>query len=471
MIKEGFWWLMKIVTVSVIIELGGYDRSAWADTYPVCVSQLETEVDQVIERPEWSRSRWGILVRTLDGSETIYNLEGDKYFLPASNLKLLTTAAALEELGSEFAIATPVYLVGEAPRLESLTIVGSGDPSLTSDRLRQLARELKRQGIDSIEELIVTDDYLKDSGINLTWEISDLYFYYAAGVNSLILDENSVTLTVIPQDLRGKPQLQWSDPNVFKQWRINNQVLAVANQEDTNINLNGLWGNSELIIEGEIPNDSQPLVYELAIPNPSNYFLDSFYRILLVEQIQVGKKTLTDIPPENLTTAFTQLLSPPLEQLILKINHESNNLYAEAIAKILVQESGKTTEEILAALGVDPSNYRLADASGLSRHNLVAPEALVQTLTLIAQSPQGQVYRDSLPQPGEGTLKHRLPNLDLQAKTGYLTGVASLSGYLQPRDYEPLVFSIIINQSDQSGKSLQGAIDEIVLLLSHLHRC
>jgi D-alanyl-D-alanine carboxypeptidase/D-alanyl-D-alanine-endopeptidase (penicillin-binding protein 4) len=100
MIKEGFWWLIKIVTVSVIIQLGGYDKSAQADTYPVCVSQLEEEVNQVIERPEWRRSRWGILVRTLDESETLYNLEGDKYFLPASNLKLLTTAAALEVTGS-----------------------------------------------------------------------------------------------------------------------------------------------------------------------------------------------------------------------------------------------------------------------------------------------------------------------------------------------------------------------------------
>jgi D-alanyl-D-alanine carboxypeptidase/D-alanyl-D-alanine-endopeptidase (penicillin-binding protein 4) len=89
----------------------------------------------------------------------------------------------------------------------------------------------------------------------------------------------------------------------------------------------------------------------------------------------------------------------------------------------------------------------------------------------MTQSSQGQVYRDSLPQPGEGTLKQRFPNLDLQAKTGYLTGVASLSGYLQPTDYDPLVFSIIINQSEQSGKDLQGAMDEIILLLSRLHRC
>jgi len=169
---------MKIVTVSVIIQLGGYDRSAKADTYPICVSQLEAEVNQVIDRPEWRRSRWGILVRTLDESETIYNLEGDKYFLPASSLKLLTTAAALEELGSEFAIATPIYILGETPRLESLIVIGSGDPSLTSDRLRQLARELKGQGIDYIEELIVIDNHLNDFGINPTWEISDLYFYY-----------------------------------------------------------------------------------------------------------------------------------------------------------------------------------------------------------------------------------------------------------------------------------------------------
>ncbi|TVQ43729.1 MAG: D-alanyl-D-alanine carboxypeptidase/D-alanyl-D-alanine-endopeptidase [Gloeocapsa sp. DLM2.Bin57] len=465
--KKCCWW-GKIIALGVIIPWLNSGSSVQAESEFVCVSNLEKEVQEIIHRPEWNRSRWGILVRTLDGEETIYNLEGEKYFLPASSLKLLTTAAAIQGLGSDFRIATPVYVTGSAPRLERLVIVGKGDPSLTSDHLRGLARELKQQGINHINELILVDNYFNDSEINPTWEWSDLYFYYAVGVNSLILDENRVILTIIPQEVGETAQLQWSNPNTFKQWRVDNQVLSVTDQDRARISLDGLWAKSELRIEGEISTESQPLVYYLAIANPSNYFLESLSRILLVENIQVSHKTLTSDSVENLGTRFTELLSPPLETLIVKVNQESNNLYAEAIAKILQQESTQTLQEILTELGVESSSYQMADASGLSRHNLVSPEALVQVLTLMAQL---SVYRESLPQPGQGTLRHRLADQQLQAKTGYLSGVSSLSGYLTPKDYQPIVFSIMINQSEQSGRALQEAIDEIIILLSRLRRC
>ncbi|WP_267871724.1 D-alanyl-D-alanine carboxypeptidase/D-alanyl-D-alanine-endopeptidase [Nostoc sp. CHAB 5715] len=130
----------------------------------------------------------------------------------------------------------------------------------------------------------------------------------------------------------------------------------------------------------------------------------------------------------------------------------------------------------LTQLGVDPANYILVDGSGLSRRNLVTPEALVQTLRGIARTPTAYIYRASLPVAGKsGTLKGRFQDTPaegiVQAKTGTLTGVVSLSGYMNAPKYEPLVFSILVNQSEQPATVVRQAIDEIVVLLTQLQRC
>jgi D-alanyl-D-alanine carboxypeptidase/D-alanyl-D-alanine-endopeptidase (penicillin-binding protein 4) len=176
--------------------------------------------------------------------------------------------------------------------------------------------------------------------------------------------------------------------------------------------------------------------------------------------------------------------SSPLSALLVETNQESNNLYAEVLLRTLgAGGSGDTTEqglkkitETLTALGVNSQSYVLVDGSGLSRQNLVSPEAIAQTLKLMAQTPQAAIYRASLPTAGvNGTLGGRFLNTTaqghLQAKTGTLTAVSALSGYLDVPSYQPLVFSILLNQSDQSPTLQRQAIDEIILLLTRLHPC
>jgi D-alanyl-D-alanine carboxypeptidase/D-alanyl-D-alanine-endopeptidase (penicillin-binding protein 4) len=182
--------------------------------------------------------------------------------------------------------------------------------------------------------------------------------------------------------------------------------------------------------------------------------------------------------------------SPPIGALINETNQQSNNVYAE----VLLRSIGRThpqhytsTEETsmlgislvkqrLTELGVDPQAYYLRDGSGLSRHNLVAPSAFVQILSAMAKLPEGQLYRDSLPVAGiSGSLKNRLKGTIAQgivsAKTGSMSGVVSLSGYINPPKYSPLVFSIILNQHDRSTSSMAKIIDEVVVLLARLKQC
>ena len=134
---------------------------------------------------------------------------------------------------------------------------------------------------------------------------------------------------------------------------------------------------------------------------------------------------------------------------------------------------GEAIRKILADLGVDSATVRLADGSGLSRHNLVTPAAMAQTLQAMAVHPKADVYLNSLAVAGvSGTLSNRLGETVLegrvQGKSGALTGNVSLSGYLQPPNYEPLVFTILINHSDQHASILRDHIDQILLLISQL---
>jgi D-alanyl-D-alanine carboxypeptidase/D-alanyl-D-alanine-endopeptidase (penicillin-binding protein 4) len=243
-------------------------------------------------------------------------------------------------------------------------------------------------------------------------------------------------------------------------------------------------GQPLLQIKGQLGVDAEPEVIGLPVLNPGEYFLQHFRNVLVAEGISVERATLESNRGVAGAQELAKIESPPLAILLVETNQESNNLYAEVLLRSLGTGASRDSTELglkklketLTALGVDPQSYSLADGSGLSRQNLVSPEALVQTLKRMAQTPQATVYRASLPTAGaNGTLGRRFLNTaaqgNLQAKTGTLTGVSALSGYLDVPGYQPLVFSIMVNQSDQSPTTQRQAIDEIVLLLTRLRSC
>ena len=438
----------------------------------LCRSNLEEEINAIIQQTELRRSRWGILIQTLNSQETIYGLEPESYFLPASNAKLFTTAAALLKFGSQWQISTPVYATGTAPHLTSLYVVGRGDPSITTTQLEALVEELKAKGITKIDRLIVEDSYFPEGGINPTWEWEDLHYYWGTSVNSLILNENAVILTILPTELGETVKLQWSDSLAAKQWQIENKAVTAAEETPYNVTIHPNFTQPLLEIEGELAIDSKPDIWALSVPDPGRYFLNSFRRQLLQAGIEVSSAKLIKNESNHWETELTAIESPALAELLDKTNQESNNLYAESLFQLVGGAEG--VKEVLTELGVDPGTYHLADGSGLSRRHLISPEAIVSTLSLMAATAEAEIYRASLPIAGEsGTLKSRFLNTtvagNLRAKTGTLTGVSALSGYLEIPGQEPLVLSILVNQSEQSVRNLRKAIDNFVVLLSRLN--
>ncbi|NJL84192.1 MAG: D-alanyl-D-alanine carboxypeptidase/D-alanyl-D-alanine-endopeptidase [Chloroflexaceae bacterium] len=434
----GLTGLLLAAIAGILATPIGVQSTTPARADSLCPADLDRAIALITSRPELARSRWGILVQAIDGETPLLARQAEQYFTAASSVKLLTTAAALQKLGADYRIRTSVYGVGSLPNLRSLQVVGRGDPSLTTAQLQALVTGLKEQGVRKIEELVIYSGYLVGSSLNPTWEWEDIYASYATSVNSLILNGNSVTLTLSPTQPGRSPQLSWSDPLAARQWQVINGATTTAPGSPAQIELRGELGQPVLKITGELPADGEPEVWNLAIRDPDRYFLDTLRQLLTTAGIDVNRDRLVNAEPA-LGQELGAIASPPLPVLMADTNGDSNNLYAEALLKQLGAPQGNngldTLSQTLTELGVNPESYRLADGSGLSRHSSVAPQALVQTLRLMAQSPQAQLYRDSLAVAGEtGTLTNRFRNTplqgQLQGKTGTLNGVVALSGYL-----------------------------------------
>ncbi|HIK03587.1 MAG TPA: D-alanyl-D-alanine carboxypeptidase/D-alanyl-D-alanine-endopeptidase [Trichormus sp. M33_DOE_039] len=487
--------MSKQVTFSLVLLLVGSHLSVTQQTVKaqtpftptntrksICPAQITTAIDAVVNRPLFNRSRWGIVVKPLSSVQTLYSRDAQKYFIPASNTKLLTTAAALQQLGANFRFRTSIY----QNRNGVFTIVGRGDPSLSDTQLKTLAQQLKQKGITQIQQLIADNSYLQGDIVNSTWQWEDVQSDYGAPVNSFILNQNIFGLELRPQAVGKTPQLAWNDNNESRQWLVINRSVTVAEKQPSYINVNRDLTGKVLRIEGQLAANSAPYTIDLPVVDPDYHFLRRFRTALTTEKITLGQTLVSQ--SGNYPQELASVQSPPLSELVMETNQNSNNLYAEALLLALAGQQPKqqnqnstnlgvqALKKSLTQLGVDPTGYQLVDASGLSRRNLITPEALVQTLQGMAKTPVANVYRASLPVAGKsGTLTTRLLNTPaegiVQAKTGTLSGAISLSGYINSPQYEPMVFSIMVNQSEQPASVLRQGIDEIVVLLAQLQRC
>ena len=385
----------------------------------VCPAQLKSRLDRIALRVP---GQWSVLVQnqaTSGQRQNLYANNPSTLLTPASNNKVFTTAAALVKLGGQYQLRTPVLGNTIGPELATMRVVGQGDPSFSTTQLRTLTQQLKQKGIRRVNLLIGDDTVFRGEPYNPFWSTRHRGEGYAAPVNSLLVNENNI--------------------------------------------------------------------YDSSVPNPGNYFVGEFRKILTASGIQVIQSTLVKRTPASPSEIeLAAVLSPPLSQLINETNQNSNNVYAEALLKTLGRLQEPTTldtsasgvnavRQILSGLDVNPNRYSMVDGSGLAERDRASAEAFVQTLQAMALQPEAQTFRRSLAVAGRsGTLSNRMGNTSaagiVSAKTGTLQGAVGLSGYINPPNYVPLVFSIIIN-SDDSPSTLRGAIDEMVVLLSRLRNC
>ncbi|MGD1948816.1 MAG: D-alanyl-D-alanine carboxypeptidase/D-alanyl-D-alanine-endopeptidase [Leptolyngbyaceae cyanobacterium] len=440
-----------------------------------CRADLSQRLDALAAQPSLRKARLGILVETQSG-QVIYSRDADRYFVPASNVKLLTTAAALSSLGPNFTIRTSVY--GQQDDSTTLQVVGRGDPTFNDSQLNALASQLQTQGTSTVDNLLGNDRYFAGPIVNPNWEWEDVQAGYGAPANSLIINANELGLTLYPQAVGQPLRVEWDDPALQQQWQIENFSRSVSADQPEYLDIGRDLSRPILRIYGQLISGAASDTASVAVPNPADYFIDRFRQALGRQGITVSQSGLTDTAPNG--PELAAVTSPPLAQWMVRTNRSSKNIYAEAMLKSLGASSSedataagiKAVEIILQRAGVDPALYKIVDGSGLSRHNLATPEAFVDTLQAMDRSPQAAVYLNSLAVAGSsGTLRNRLGDVRFMGKTGAVSHNASLSGYLDPANHPPLVLSILINNLDQRGSILRRTIDDIVNMIAQLEPC
>ena len=455
----------------------------------LCQPELAQRVSAIAARPTLTRAHLGLLVET-QGSTTnerqvILEHNIDKWFVPASTLKLLTTAAALQQLGPDFQIQTSVYLQQQAQQT-SLLVIGRGDPTFGDEQLQDLAQQVAQHGVQQVDRLWGYDSYFSGRAVHPNWEWEDVLAGYGASANGLILNQNALGVTLYPTEIGQPLRVEWADSTQANHRQINNTSLTVAPVAPLTADIGRDWSQPILHVFGNLSADAGPDPFAIAITQPGNHFIEQLDQRLGQTGIAVTSAGLTSTLPSLDLPEIATVLSPPLSQWLPTINQNSNNLYAEALLRSLgtaaEQETDATeagteaVKEILSDLGIEPDSYQMVDGSGLSRHNLITPRTLVDTLQTMAYSSHSGMYRDSLAVAGQaGTLRRRFRNTPvqgrLQGKTGYVSNNESLAGYLQPLEHPPLVFSIFLNNADLSATAMREVIDEIMLNIVQLKEC
>ncbi len=470
--------------------------------------ELQAKIRSILLRPELRRGQVGVKVVSLDSGKTMFEENAEKYFMPASNMKIFTVGTALVRLTPDFRFSTTVYAASK-PDADGvikgdLTIYGRGDPSLAAafnngDYLKcfnDLADKIVQAGVKRVEGGLVGDEsYFTDGPIPAGWEWDDLQWYYGAEVSSLTANDNSIDVTAKPGASVGaiaNVTLGPAVPGVT----LRNRVFTTAAGIKRDLGVFRPLGQNIFEVTGSIPiNDEGKLanVGSVAITRPAEAFVKMLRQVLEQKGVTVTGATRSIDAKERAPMAaasstawveITKLESPPLSVIAANTLKPSQNLYTELILRAMGETIGDKTkgkknsfqlgvgvvDNFIKQAGVADGSVLMSDASGLSRHDLITPAAVVQFHTYMSRHQYGNIWRDAMPIGGvDGTLKNRLKNPatmnNVRAKTGTLDQVSALSGYLTTASGEKLAFSIMTNAIPSSSLR-QNTIDEIVLLLA-----
>lgn len=485
--------------------------AAHAQPDPPSTDRLAALIDSTLDHPDFDGSHWGVAVMNLRADSVLYARHPDRRFVPASNAKLFTTAAALEQLGPDFRYQTDLLADGtidEGILQGRLIIRGAGDPTLggyaqrddPTAIFRAWADSLRTAGITRITGNIVgDDDIFTDTPLGHGWSWDDTPYAYAAELSGLAFNQNKVDITLEGQRVGNPARVHW-EPHNTRYVNIVNRATTIERGRDIDEEYERPLGTNRLVLHSEVP-VGRVEEEELAIHNPTQYAAHVFKEILALEDIDVAGQPVDidslDAPLSYNESAPLQRVarysSPPLEAIVQSLNRESLNLYAEHVLRTLGVEHPVDDPEddatqpgsaemgieaamrTFAAARIDTSRIQLADGSGLSRHNLLTPRAIVALLQYMWQHPDPDVagaFHAALAVGGQnGTLEYRYQDGarargQVRAKTGTLSNVSVLSGYITTAAGTPLAFSILCNQHLTKTRNVHRAQDRIVNALA-----
>lgn len=481
-------------------------------------ADLQNSIRGIVFRPATQRGNIGVKIVSLDTNKVIFENDAEKYFVPASNMKSYTVAAAIEKLTPDFKFVTSVYSVVKPDAngviKGDVSVYGRGDVSMSmaftqlnttpnqifsnADYLKvlePLANKIAASGVKRIEGNLIGDDsYFTGNAIPFSWEWDDLQWFSGAEVSALPVLDNAIDLFVKPTATGSPCAYQVFPAN--SQFQIKNTCTTNAAGNSRELKIEKKLDQNILEISGTMPIDDKGFRNYITVSRPALLFIDLLRQLLQQKGITVtgqnkviGAKDKTMLAVASMTAPFelARLESPPLSIIAAKTMKPSQNMFTEIILRTLGEQIGDKTNpkltsnerglsvisNFLLSIGIPADAVIQHDGSGLSRHNLITPASNVQLYTYMSRSRYAQVWRDALPIGAiDGTIKSRFTNTlaanNVRAKTGTIDQVSALTGYVTAVSGEKFVFSIIVNGVNNS-KLRTNTIDEIVVALANFN--
>ncbi|MBI5834097.1 MAG: D-alanyl-D-alanine carboxypeptidase/D-alanyl-D-alanine-endopeptidase [Armatimonadetes bacterium] len=429
--------------------------------------------------------RFGLLPYEPPSRPELFAYNADHGFIPASNMKILTTATGLDVLGPEYTFATLVRATREAgaDRVASLWLVGGGDPSLSMDGLKRLAEQVKAAGITRVSGSVIADGSRYRDKCPDGWTADDTIWYYGPEVWGLALDRNQVDVYVRPGGTVGaEAQVTVSPASSYV--RVRNEVTTASAGAQPDISWDHDLGQRQLVVGGKVPNRTGAVWTQgMAVPDVPLYCATVFTAMLRAAGVQVDGAPKAGTAPAD-AAQVARLDSPPLGTLIQRLMKRSDNLYAEMLNRELgfrtsgigsAAAGGAVVREFLTRQGIATEQVRVPDGSGLARTAQVTPRVLAGVLRAMAVHRSRQPWWDALPIAGvDGTMANRLKGTaaenNARLKTGTLTGRTSLSGYVTDRSGDLLIAATVFNGFTCSTAETRELHDRIMAALAGWQR-
>ncbi|RYU09686.1 D-alanyl-D-alanine carboxypeptidase/D-alanyl-D-alanine-endopeptidase [Nocardioides iriomotensis] len=445
---------------------------------------LTLAIDTILADPRFTGSMVSVAVRDANTGEALYERNTGQRLNPASNMKLFTSAAAMDALGPDHRFTTDVLatapVVGGKVRSD-LFLRGGGDPTMLAEDYRDLAAQLKAAGVQRVDGNLVADDsYFDDVPLATAWSWDDEPYYYSAVTSALTVapdtdyDSGTAIVETSPGSPGAKPTVALQ-PATDAVTIVNNATTGAAGSANT-LSVEREHASDKVFVTGSIPAGASINQEWVTVPDPTTYAADVFARALRAQGI-----TVSGAVREGATPGAAKVLashdSMALSGLLVPFMKLSNNMHAEALVKTLGAEATGTgswqaglaqVRAYAQEKGVDTNVIRISDGSGLSRFDLLTTDAVADLLVAAKQEPWFQAWYDALPIAGNadrftgGTLRSRMRNTaatdNLHGKTGSMTSVTALSGYVSNADGRELVFSMISNNYLASPRSQEDAL-------------
>ncbi|MFE8699402.1 D-alanyl-D-alanine carboxypeptidase/D-alanyl-D-alanine-endopeptidase [Cytobacillus sp. FJAT-54145] len=453
---------------------------------------LEEQISHILNHdPNLHGSISGISIRSANTGEILYEHNGEIRLRPASNMKILTAAGSLSVLGKDYTFSTEVLSNGKIrgnTLAGDLFLKGKGDPTLLISDFDKMAKDLKESGLKLIVGDLIGDDSWYDDirySSDLIW--SDEHTYYGAQVSALTASPNedydagTVIVEVSPgRKVNDKASITITPNNEYVS--VVNTSKTVEHGENQDITITRDHGNNTIRIEGTIPLKNGYEKDWISVWEPTDYALDLFRHALEEQGIKIAGKVERGMTPSD-ATLLTSHQSMPLSELLIPFMKLSNNGHAETLIKEMgkkVADEGswekglETLNTELAKYGVNPDTMILRDGSGISHVSLIPANEISKLLYTIQQKDWFDEFLYSLPVAGVkdrmvgGTLRNRMKTEllagNVQAKTGTISTVSSLSGYVKTKNGKTLIFSILLNNlmDDSKGRAVEDQIVEIL---------